>query len=83
MNTPKHNKIDKLCLCDTMLRLTFKNIEEKIIDRNTLDAAKAEYYEHQAMLRCGQYPAITVFKNDKVVMCYVYVDIDENLCLPF
>ena len=63
--------------------VTVRHIDEKIIDRNTLDAAKAEYYEHQAMLRCGQYPAITVFKKDKVVMCYVYVDIDENLCLPF
>jgi len=81
MKTPKHNKIDNLC--NTKNQINVKHIDEKIIDRNNLDAAKAEYYEHQTMLRCGQYPAITVFKNDDVVMCYIYVDICKDLCLPF
>jgi len=82
MKKAKHNKIDNVC--NTIhQKLMVKHIDEKIIDRNTLEAAKAEYYEHQTMLKCGQYPAITVFKNDDVDMCYIYVDKCKDLCLPF
>ena len=76
----QHLKINNLC---GDLEVTIRRIDEKIIDRNTFDAAKVEYCEHQAILRCGEYPAITRYKNGKFFMRYIYVDKCKDLCLPF